>query len=258
MQQRVRARLETLRASRQRSALGLAEIAGLLGAAVMVLAVLFAYFSILQPARKRLQVDTITRQEFQKQIQTSSAAFEEGTSREGTLHQISDSLQEFEDRTLESRDAGRLQLYSEFNEMIRSNKLRNTSGPNFVVLDALGANGKPVTSATKSGNARYQSMYPGIGVSVTVEGSYESLRHFIHDVEASHHFLIINSVQLEKAGQTDTKSATPVAPQGKLAPIGGDSAVPKSGNVSLQLELATYFKRTSSQGADTETSSTAR
>jgi type II secretory pathway component PulM len=50
----VRLRVDKLRQSRQRSILGVAEIAGLAGSAVMLLAVIFTYLYFYSPALSRL------------------------------------------------------------------------------------------------------------------------------------------------------------------------------------------------------------
>ena len=51
----IRVRVRKLVQSRQRSVLGVPEIAGLIASAVMLLAVVFAYLYFLTPARSRLR-----------------------------------------------------------------------------------------------------------------------------------------------------------------------------------------------------------
>ena len=69
---------------------------------------------------------------------------------------------------------------------------------------------------------------------MTVEGQYQNLRRFIHDLEANQQFIIINSVELERSTETTN-----------LLPAEGEST---TGNrvspVSLRLEMTTYFQRT--------------
>jgi Tfp pilus assembly protein PilO len=79
-----------------------------------------------------------------------------------------------------------------------------------------------------------KSLYPGIGIAVTVEGPYANLRRFLREVEASKQFIIINAVELE--GVTDANSQSGAA------------------LVSLHLDMATYFQRDS--GAATEETQT--
>jgi Tfp pilus assembly protein PilO len=258
---RVRAHLERLRHSRRRSALGPAEVAGLVGAAVILLAAVFAYFSFLVPAQLRLQQATVQRAELQNAFKQSSEGLKLNTDKQTAVQEISQSLTDFEGNTLSSRGEGRVALYDELNGLIRTNNLRNTSGPTYVPLDALGEDGKAVSAAsTRTGNAKWQSLYPGIGVSLTVEGQYGNLRRFIRDIESNKHFLIINSVQLERATDveapgevTGAVAPTGVAPTGVaptgVAPAGAAPIVtaPKGNLVSLQLDLATYFRRESTE-----------
>ena len=68
---------------------------------------------------------------------------------------------------------------------------------------------------------------------MTVEGPYQNLRRFVRDIEANRQFVIINSVELERATETN-------APP----PVEGDPAGGTVGAlVSLRLEMATYFQR---------------
>src|SRR4026209_2049866 len=99
-----------------------------------------------------------------------------------------------------------------------------------------GRRGKNPTNKRKP---KGQSVFPGIAGSVTVEGSYQNLRHFLRDLEASRQFLIVNAVELETATQSSA------APAGEgTAPAGQ-----RTGIVSLRLDLATYFQREATESA---------
>ena len=127
-------------------------------------------------------------------------------------------------------------LYEDLNQLIHRNTLRNTSGPAYTALDPLGlkTQGQPAPAASTSAANKWQSIYPGIGVNVTVEGPYQSIRHFVRDIEGSKEFLIINAVELERATGSNAQPAT-------------EASAPKSGSsnalVSLRLDLANYFSR---------------
>jgi hypothetical protein len=139
-------------------------------------------------------------------------------------------------------------LYNSLNQMIRSNALRNTSGPTYVGLDPIAVNaqgrvGQAAAPANRLGTAKWQSLFPGIGVSVTVEGQYANLRRFVRDLEASNQFIVINAVELEKATNTDEAAAAVMA----TAPPGGPQQPSVAGTrgtlVSLRVDLAAYFRR---------------
>jgi Tfp pilus assembly protein PilO len=115
-----------------------------------------------------------------------------------------------------------MDLYGQLNETMRKHTLRNTAGPVYTALDQL-VPGASATAAAKSGNARWQSLYPGIGIAVTVEGPYANLRRFLREIEGSRQFIVINAIELEGVTEGD--------------------AVTGAALVSLRLDMATYFQR---------------
>ena len=76
--------------------------------------------------------------------------------------------------------------------------------------------------------------YPGIAVSITVEGPYQRVRRFVREIESSRQFLIINEVELESV----TQSGVATDPSTAGGTTGGRATL-----VSLRLEMATYFQR---------------
>ncbi len=235
--EKIRVRIDKLRQSRQQSMLGIPEIIGLSASALMLLAVAFAYFYFLTPARSRLTSLGSERDKLQQRLRDNQADVNLSTDKQATIEQISESLQEFENTRLSQRNEGRMALYDELNTVMRRNNLRNTSGPTYTALDALGSNPKQ-TTANKPGNAKWQSVFPGIGVSVTVEGQYQNLRHFMRDIEASKQFIIINAVELQSVTDSNAALATP---------DGAPGPVTRATLVSLRLDLAAYFRRATSE-----------
>jgi Tfp pilus assembly protein PilO len=227
--QQLRVRVDKLRQSRQRSILGVAEVAGLAGSAVMLLAVIFAYIYFYSPAESRLAAAQFERNRLQRELSALQKDIDVKGSAQDSITRISESLERFENDKLIGSNQGRITLYNVLIQLIRSNKLRNTSGPVYNYLEAKGTSGSQ-TASSRTVNSRWQSLYPGIGVTVTVEGQYANLRHFVRDIEASNQFIIVNAVELERATDTDTgmSGATPGA---------------RSTLVSLRLDLAAYFRR---------------
>ena len=123
-----------------------------------------------------------------------------------------------------------MSLYEELNQLIRSNGLRNTSGPTYAGLEPIGSKTQQASAGSNSAAARWQSIYPGIAVNVTVEGSYQSLRHFVRDIEASKQFLIINAVELERATESNALPTT-------------GSGAPKPGSTQVSLRLGSKVIR---------------
>lgn len=255
----IRVRLDQLRSSPGLRVIGLPELIGLSIAALLVLITIFAYFYFLAPSRSRRDFALSERDRLRIQLQTSQKNFREDTDASAAVKEINDSLARFENDKLAVPGPGRMSLYAELNDLIHSNGLRNTSGPSYTTLEPVGAKGQtqPTASAEKQSNAKWQSIYPGISVSVTVEGPYQNVRRFVRDIETSRQFLIVNAVELESITQSNAASVepaivrTPAPSRGSrtAGPPPPSSAQPSGARgtfVSLRLDLATYFKRNGS------------
>ncbi len=235
--QLIRARLQTFNSSRGQRVLGPAEIIGLAGSVLILLLVIAAYFYFLVPARSRLDALQSERSRLQTQLRISQVAINQGQSTEARVQDITQSLDDFETKKLLGANIGRMVLYDSLNALIHKNGLRNTSGPTYTPLEPAGS--KANAAGTKVTNTKWQSIYPGIAISVTVEGQYPNLRRFVQDLETNRQFVIINSVELERATETNTSPATAEEP----------AATARGALVSLRLEMATYFQRGLAQDA---------
>src|ERR1700730_15994336 len=225
-------RLDRLKRAPALTVIGLPELIGLAGSALLALITIFAYFSFYLPAHSRLASAQMDRDRLQMQLRASESLLKENTTTSETVDQRIASVKDFEGNWLAVSGPGRLSLYTELNNLIRSNGLRNTAGPSYSPLDPLGSKSQvqPTASAEKQSNAKWQTIYPGIAVSVTVEGPYQSVRHLVRDIETSRHFLIINSVELERVTQSgaDQVQTAPIPTPRTLAvpPRGGRVAEP--------------------------------
>jgi Tfp pilus assembly protein PilO len=226
----IRARPNRFTLSRRPGILGLAELIGLAGSAVIMILVIVSYLYFLLPARSRLEKLQLERSRIQSQLRKSTDIVRQGQSTDATVQNITRSLDSFESNRLAGANPGRMSLYDSLNQLIHKNGLRNTSGPTYTPLEPTGSKS---ATGSKSVNTKWQSIYPGIAISVTVEGQYQNLRRFVRDIESSKQFLIINSVELERSTETDNS-----------APIAGDpNGATRGSLVSLRLEMATYFQR---------------
>jgi len=256
--QQIRIRFDKLKRSSGLRVIGVPELIGLAVAALLALLTIFAYFYFLAPANSRLTLAQLERKRLQGQVSAAQLNLTEGKTARETIDRINASLNDFEGNWLSAPGSGRMSLYTELNELIRSNGLRNTSGPSYTTLEPLGTKGQvqPTVSAEKQSNSKWQSIYPGVSVSVTVEGPYQSVRHFVRDIEKSRQFLIVNAVELEGVTQSGAV-AQETSPISTPAPVrGGRTAVPsnvpqpasaRGTLVSLRLDLATYFRRVGSE-----------
>src|SRR5258708_4082072 len=261
-------RFDQLKRARALSAIGLPELIALASAAVLALITVFAYFYFYLPAHSRLTSTERERDLLQTQLRTAEKLFGQTKTTSEEVDKRIASVKDFEGNWLAVSGSGRLSLYTELNNLIRSNGLRNTAGPSYVPLEpaASKSRGQALESGEKQGIAKWQSIYPGILVSVTVEGPYQSVRHFVHDIETSRHFLIINAVELESVTESGAAQELPPAvpvtrspgalprpgatrPGVILPPIVTAPAGSRGSQVSLRLDLATYFQRPEVKGA---------
>ena len=237
--ERIRVRVDKLRQARQRSVLGVAEIIGLAGSAVMLLAVIFVYLSFYTPSGARLAAAQLDRERQRQKLSELQKTVDMRVSVQDNITEINDSLGKFENDRLTTRAEGRIGLYNALIQLIRSNNLRNTSGPVYNYLESKTVTQQQAASA-RTVSSKWQSLYPGIAVTVTVEGQYANLRHFVRDIESSNQFIIINAVELERASDAGVS----VSAEG--------AAAPRTTLVSLRLDMAAYFRRDAGEGALTE------
>lgn len=249
-------RLDQIKRTPAISMLGLPELIGLAGAALLALMTVFAYFYFYLPAHSLLAATERERDLLLVQLRNSQRLFGETNNTSDEVSKRLASVSNFEGAWLSVSGPGRMSLYAELNNLIRSNGLRNTAGPSYSPLEPIGS--KPQTqameTAEKQGIAKWQSIYPGVLVSVTVEGPYQSVRHFVRDIESSRHFLIINSVELEGVRDSGASQEMPMPLPATRIPSRTTGARPlvssiqptagsRGSQVSLRLDLSMYFQR---------------
>jgi Tfp pilus assembly protein PilO len=228
-------------APREQRIFGPAEIIGLGGSVLILLLVVISYLYFLVPANSQLVGLQAQRSLLQAESKDLQNVVQLGVSTEASVQKINQSLDEFESEHLLGPDSGRMSLYDSLNVVIRKNGLRNTSGPTYTPLES--SNSKATSTGSRSANTKWQSVYPGIAISVTLEGQYQNLRRFIHDLEMNKQFIIINSVELERSTETNI-----------LLPAGGEpTAGARVSPVSLRLEMTTYFQRSTREDGATNT-----
>ena len=224
-----KANLQRLRASRNQGMFGMAEILALGTSLLLLLLVVISYVYFLVPARSRRETLQLERTRLQTQLRSSQEIIRHGHDTQSTVAKITESLSDFQSYHLTNAGQGRMGLYGELNQLIRKNGLRNTAGPAYTPL--ISSTVKRSPGETRSANTKWQSVYPGIAVGLTVEGPYQNLRRFIRDLEVSKQFIIVNAIELERA--TETNNAASLEPS---------SNAPRNSLVSLRLDMATYFQ----------------
>jgi hypothetical protein len=246
----LRTRLGTLRATRRRGPFGLPELGALLAAALLLLAAVFSYLFLLVPQNSRkasLETESGDLERLLKSQQNNLGTSQDTAQR---VSEILTSLERFELDHLAAAASGRKTAVEELNRLITKNNLRISGGITFTQLQETlpgeenAQRARRQSSGEQSAQRIVQSIFPGIGVTLTVEGTYPNLRRFISDIEGDRRqFVVINTVELE--GVTDVNAAEQPAPpvtNGELP--GAPPQTPTRGAfVSLRLDMATYFRR---------------
>jgi Tfp pilus assembly protein PilO len=232
----LRARAGRFASSRQRSLLGVQEIIALAIAALLVVAALASYLLFLRPQRVRLAELTEERNRLERQLQNARDEGQQSESTEADVEKILTSLVDFESRHLgENTQQSEWDVVGKLNELLSRHGLERNAKLSYTKFDVSGEGGRQsVTGASRP----IQAVFPGIGISLTVEGSYHSLRRFITDVESDPRFIVINTVELE--GITESGANVSISPDGTMT---APAPAQRGTLVSLRLDMAAYFRR---------------
>lgn len=234
----VRSGLGRLRGAQRRGPLGPPEVLALAGAALLLLLAVSAYFFLLRPERARLQSLTAERATLETRIAAARGEFGERRDTQSSVREILASLQDFEINHLAVPGDGGTRVYEELHSLMLRNNLRLSGGASYTQLQEAAPDdgGRRPSQRGGQGTLRVvQSVFPGVGVALTVEGTYPNLRRFVRDVEASNQFVVINTVELESVSDASRADA------------GGASAPARGSLVSLRLDMASYFRRAGAQ-----------
>lgn len=235
---------------------------------VLFLSLVFYVFVTL-PEENSLERNVAERNRLRAEIEAESQKYKSFTTTEEQINNLVKSAEDFEIKYLPIADFGRTALYQRLNSLISQYKLVNTSGPDYAPLDIV----TKQSQTEERGRNRFQSIFPGVYVTMTVEGTYSNLRKFIRELEAGNQFTIIASIELESSTDQQEISSGEQLPEevsnqpfmrpGQMNPTIGSGIRVYNPNefvqnkqsrskgkisgevVSLKIELASYFRRPS-------------
>ncbi|MBK9215004.1 MAG: hypothetical protein IPM59_05305 [Chloracidobacterium sp.] len=242
-------------------ALGLLALVGAIG----------IYFGLVLPSNRELARNRSEADRLEAEVVSAKTKYGEITTTQEQVDKIVTSVDDFEARFLPVTTVGRTALYQRINGLIAAYGLVNTAGPDYQPLETADMN-TGQQSDEERGRAKFRSLYPGMYITTTVEGSYQNLRRFIREIETGREFVIVSAVELAPSDTESDKekaqpAAQPVQPGAPAAKniqarinttMGGQSMVPqapvqpeqrsKKGKmhgeiVSLRIEMAAYFRR---------------
>jgi hypothetical protein len=255
---------------------GNAEIGAVGIASVALLAALLLYLFAVVPSNREMEKNLAESDRLQSELTSANNKYGGITSTQSRVTDLLTSVNDFELNHLPIAAVGRNALYQRINGLIAAYGLINTTGPDYIPLDTVDQNSGPQTDEER-GRAKFRSLFPGVYVTMTLDGPYQNLRRFINDVERGSDFIVISSIELEpsdsESHQTSSSTqnqSTRVQPMSPNMPQGFSGAVnPTTGRpmtqsqqmqsvqpqaaaprgkthgetVSLRLELAAYFRR---------------
>lgn len=253
---------------------GPAEIATVGLGMLAILSVIVLYIFFVLPTQKELEANKLKRDQLEQELMSARGRYGSITTTEKRVAELINSVNDFEGRILRADAIGKPGLYQRINGLIAAYGLVNTTGPDYAPLEINARSNNGQQSEQESGRAKFQSIFPGVYVTTTLEGSYQNLRRFIREIETSgDQFIIISAVELapaEKEEKEDpTKPPTTVAQsqQNPSNPTGNPNlggyqtyqqqmpnptpqakTVAQRGKtsgeiVSLRIEMAVYFRR---------------
>ena len=234
-----------------------------------ILATVLLFVLVVLPAKKELEANRAKRDELEAQLISSRNKYGDITKTETRVAETLTSVNDFETRYLRNPLLDKTSLYQRLNGLISAYGLTNTSGPDYAPLEIADGNRRGQESEGERGRTKFQSLFPGVYVTTTVEGSYQNLRRFIREIETSQQFVVISAIELEPA-ENEEQKPDPSKPtqaaikQVEFSPMNpgefpqGPTTIqsvalsqqPKINRgktrgetVSLRLEMAAYFRR---------------
>ena len=246
------------------------EIVAVSLGALAILTASLLYFFLVIPSDRELAKNKSEADRLDAELIAAKSKYGEITSTEAQVGKLLSSVDDFQTRFLPVSSNGQTALYQRLNGLIRAYGLVNTTGPDYAPLETAELNPGQQTDEER-GRAKFRSLFPGVYVTVTIEGSYQNLRRFIREIETGREFIIVSSVELapsdtEKQKNQTSPNANPVAanpiaggvnPNGfpaginptfaQQAPVQQAQTKQKGKmhgeTVSLHLEMAAYFRR---------------
>jgi hypothetical protein len=227
---------------------GTPEIIAVSVSAAMLLITILAYFFWVLPSNRELAKNKSEADRLEAEVLSSRSKYGEITSTEGQVNKLLASVDDFQMRYLPVASNGQGALYQRLNSLFLGYGLMNTSGPDYAPLEMVGMN-EQQQSDEERGRAKYRSLFPGVYVTMTVEGSYQNLRRFIRELETGNEFVVVSAVELAPS-ETQKQApagpipagAKPLNPNQPVGPVRPKGKV-HGETVSLHIELAAYFRR---------------
>ena len=244
---------------------GSPEIAAIsIGTLFLLLAIVLYVFYVV-PSTREVVKNRSEADRLGAELISANDKYGEITDSKDQARKLLVSVDDFETRFLPAATNGRTSLYQRLNGLIRGYGLTNTTGPDYQPLEIAEQDRTKNQNESERGRERFRSLFPGVYVTMTLEGSYQNLRRFIREIETGNEFVIVSSVELAPSDSEQKKTVDNSRPPAATQP-GGAGFDPTGANpgfvqpsapaqvarpkgktqgevVSLRLEMAAYFRR---------------
>lgn len=145
-----------------------------------------------------------------------------------TVESVRQSLVEFEQKFLAPVETAQPAVVREVNRLARESGV-DLSDINFDHIEQIFLEGESAQGVGQTGG---DSLYPGLEMSFTMEGSYADIHQFLLALERSRTFLIINSLDLKSVEQS-----------GLGRPSRGSRDAATNQVVAVGVKLSVYYQR---------------
>ena len=184
------------------------EVAAVAVGALALITAIMVYVFFVIPSNRELERNRAAADRLEAELVLARTKYGDITNTETEVAKIVSSVDDFEMRFLPLVSNGQGALYQRLNGLISAYGLINTSGPDYAPLETAGRETSVQTDQEK-GRSKFRSLYPGVYVTTTVEGSYQSLRRFIREIETGREFIIVSAVELAPSDSEKPKADRP-------------------------------------------------
>lgn len=226
--------LDGLKDALSRAKLNLVEILALVLALVFVGAIVFYYFSKVQPLSSELSALKTREAQIQLQIDKVSTDEKKRNEQAANAEAILASLRNF-DVYLKQDERGMTEIINEIDSLGQKHGVL-TGDSSYRVAEAEPLAEETGQPAQQKRNDEDRKIYPSLGIDTNIIGEYPNLRRFLTDLERSKQFLIINAVNFQ--GESDAVRRASQKSGSQKLQLSSSEAVP----VSLKIEMDTYFQ----------------
>lgn len=225
--------------------------------ALAVLGALLVFIFFVVPSNREVSKNRAESDRLGQELVSAQSKYGQITDTKTRVNELLTSVDDFEVRFLPLATNGRTSIYQRINGLIGAYGLINTTGPDYQPLETVDRSDGNNQSEEERGRERFRSLFPGVYVTMTLEGSYQNLRRFIRELETGNEFVIVSSVELapsdseqkktenkpQTAGVQTDANGMPIGPATVVEPANKPKGKMHGEVVALRLELAAYFRR---------------